>query len=165
MKLDQIAIHDATGLPLKKFYDSLGANSWADDIVISKGIILFDDTYHKTENTAHLSFNYNLFPMEFELINYIEGDNFLRFTTYGTISHFGSHVNSIHVWREFMKVRDFTLVQEVITQSHTSDKVHPNRRYHYAIYRHPKTKLCLKLIERIIIEQIDQELEKIYDLL
>lgn len=149
MKFDQIAMHDARGLPLKKLFLELGAESWADDTVTSIGVICdpHSGEYVQIENIAQLSFNYDIFPAEFELIHYLEGYNFLRFINYGALSHFGTHVVDIDHWREYMKIRDFKLVQEVVTQQHTSEKV--DKHYHYAIYYHQNVRAHWKLIQRV----------------
>ena len=165
MKFDQIAIHDRENLPLKIMFNSLGAQNWIEDVVEAKGVMETGaELFAPIHNKAHLAFNYDLFGCEFELINYLEGDNFLRFINYGALSHIGIHVNSIENQREFMKIRGFKLIQEVITQSHSAPKVSPGRRYHYAIFRHNNVHMHFKLIERIIDEQVESETQKLLEM-
>ena len=75
----------------------------------------------------------------------------------------GLHVNSIDEYRGEMERKGYELIQEVVTQSHTSLGVSKDRRYHYAIYKHPDMRFFWKLIERIETKDAEQELEKIYD--
>jgi hypothetical protein len=151
MKFEQIAIHDSRRFPLKRLFSAFppGGHEWTTDVVVAKGIMqVGDGEYIPVENEAILQFNYTLFPgKELELIHYTRGQNFLAHSGSGKLSHFGFHVVSIDNWRGWLAERGFTIVQEVITQSHESQLV--DKRYHYAIYQHPDSDYCWKLIERV----------------
>jgi hypothetical protein len=122
---------------------------WHRDIVTAKGIVDRGDGMNRVvENKAELRFNYEMFPgKEFELLHYIDGENFLGARIPGTMSHFGVHVPLIDDFRDYLANKGFWLVQEVVTIDHTG--VPDNRHYHYAIYRHHKHKVAWKLIERL----------------
>ena len=171
MKIDQIAIVADKDFTMKNVFGPLmhEPKEWSEDRVVAKGIVRdwrADETYQKCHNAAILQFNYDLVPgKEFELIYYVDGRNFLEWLPPGMLSHIGTHVIAIDNHRNFLKHKGWMLVQEVVTQSHTSPKVKGARRYHYAIYEHPLLKFRLKLIERTDDIHADMILERIYDLL
>ena len=167
MKFDQIAIVADIDFRLKSVYDGLMLNTtkWFKDCVEAKGVI-WRNGFKKVENRAVLMFNYDIIPgKEFELIAYVDGENFLEWVPPGMVSHMAAHVINIDNNRAVLQLKGWRLIQEVVTQSHTSKKVAENRRYHYAIYEHPAIDYRLKLIERTDIHHADQVLEKVYDLL
>lgn len=167
MKFDQIAIVSDVDFRLKSVFDGLmlGDTEWFKDVVEAKGVI-WRNGLIKVENRAVLQFNYDIIPgKEFELIAYVDGLNFLEWVPPGMVSHMASHVIDIENHRQLLQLKGWHLIQEVVTQSHTSPKVPDDRRYHYAIYEHPAVKYRLKLIERTDVHHADEILERVYDLL
>ncbi len=146
---DQIAVVDDKDERVFEKYKQLCFSDWSQDFVTSKGVLRGIDGYKIIENTAFLRFNYTAFrPLEFEILRYTDGPNFLAHRPVGAISHMGVHVPLIEDYRAFLGIRGWMLIQEVVTQSHTSKAVE-GKRYHYAIYSHPSSRYNLKLIERI----------------
>jgi len=163
VNFEQIAVQDNEKFNLMSMLRSIGHSEWTRDKVIAEGVVSSPDGgFVVCQNTAILQFNYSLFPgKEFELIHYTDGPNFLGFKLSGGLSHFGVHVESIDVVREFMARRGFYLAQEVITKTHESPLV--TRRYHYAIYSHKNSNFCWKLIERIDPKNAQTELNKLLE--
>ena len=149
MRFEQLAIHDDEQGSIRQTYKLLGG-TFAEDNVTAVGVMqASEDEYISIENKAKLHFNYKNFPFEFELINYEHGQNFLQFVHFGEVSHFGLHTDKIDNHREYMVQRDFRIVQEVVTQEHSSPAVGENF-YHYAIFQHNRHKdLRIKFIERL----------------
>ena len=140
---------------------------WTRDLVTAKGILHapLSNNYIPIENKAELRFNYNVIPgKEFELLHYYDGPNFHGHRISGTISHFGLHVDKIDDHFDDFASKGFTIIQEVVTVRHTN--VPSNRRYHYAIFQHPKLHLFIKLIERLDPNTwllAKEEMERRYD--
>lgn len=161
MKFEQIAIVDK-GEEIRRVWEDDG-HTFIPDIVKSKGVLR--DThagrFNSIENEAALYFNYTVFEgMEFELIKYNSGANFLQKAHTGEISHFGVHVPSIENIDPATLVQ-FYMLQEVVTHHHSSAAV-GNKHYHYQIWQHAYVNMRVKFIERIDEpEQIQPKLQTV----
>lgn len=170
MNYQQIAIKDDEHFNLLMFLqEQCKINAWVKDTVVAKGILQKNfyhlptetgNRYVAVQNVAELRFNYDLLPRgtELELIHYAEGPDFLFEISPGSLSHIGTHVESIDESRHGMEALGFELVQEVITQSHSS---FCDRNYHYAIYQNPFTNFFWKHIERIKPSQVSELTDKL----
>jgi hypothetical protein len=139
-KIEQIAIAPinpvAARLLLNRIFPI--TKPWTEDTVHAKGTVagIGDE-----ENVADLAFNYEMMPgVEFEVLDYIEGENFVDDATNGTrniVSHFGTHCKEeeLNEWKAFFDSIGVSIVQEVWTQHHTSEYLQQKgRKYHYCIF-------------------------------
>lgn len=120
----------------------LGMTEWHKDTVVAAGSVGLSPGQ---TNTAELAFNYQVGGkeklLELELLNYTEGDNFVRRALAGTeassiVTHIGMHVTAEQleeVWR-IMQGHGISTSQVVRTQSHTNPVIKDSRRYTYAIF-------------------------------
>ena len=154
MKFDQLAVAVANVLALaqqRRLMEELGAQ-FTEDLVEAVGRDAFGNLI---QNTAHLLFDYQTWPMEFELLCYVAGWNWhmLESQPMPIVSHFGVHVDGeaeIEMWRG-----RYPVLQEVVTISHTNPEIASSRRYHYVILDLPLG-AQLKLIRRLsIAEAVD----------
>lgn len=163
LKFEQIAVKDDEDTTILRSYMDMGHDNWAIDIVDSAGVIRDSSApsgFKIIENTANLYFHYDVIPdVEFELLHYVCGDNFLYHVKPGALSHMGMHVDSCAGYEQYMFDRNFILLQEVITQNHYAFN---DRRYHYAIYQHSTMGYNIKLIERLH-QDYDAELAGLYE--
>lgn len=158
MKFDQLAVvTDVNTLARQQcLMEELGAQ-FTEDVVEAVGC---NASRAFIQNVAHLLFDYQTWPMEFELLCYVTGWNWhmLRQLALPTVSHFGVHIDSraeMEVWRERSAV-----LQEVVTISHTNPEIASSRRYHYMILDMPLG-AQLKLIRRLSLAEaadLEQEL-------
>ncbi len=159
MKFDQLAVvtADVDALARQRALMEMMGAQFAEDVVEAVGCNVSGAFIH---NTAHLLFDYQTWPMEFELLCYVTGWNWhmLRQLALPTVSHFGVHIDSraeMEVWRERSAV-----LQEVVTISHTNPEIASSRRYHYMILDLPLG-AQLKMIRRLSLveaEDLEQEL-------
>jgi hypothetical protein len=129
MKIDQIAFHvDDIDASIKLLSDIFGLKDWVFDEVKSIGMVqkAAGATIHQT---AQLAFNYELIPgIEFELIHYVQGANFLEDRKGMSLSHLGTH-------EKITTLDNYPLVQVVKTIKHTNlylNKI--GRKYKYRIF-------------------------------
>lgn len=135
-RLEQVALsisteHEREALALLA---ALGITEWVHDTVRAKGTVLGKPA----ENTARLSFNYTALvaARELELLRYVEGDNWLKFTS-PRVSHIGMHCSEEELaqWDAVLHgEHGLEVVQEVHTQSHVNPEIAGKRWYHYVIY-------------------------------
>ena len=132
--IEQIAICPKDPSKAKQLLKDMGAVDWSEDRVIAKGKV-FDN---QSENTADLSFNYDLIQgKEFEVLNYIAGDNWMKEQSrINSISHLGMHCTADELlnWRVFFDERGIKVAQEVFTKSHTNPVIAGKRKYNYVIF-------------------------------
>ena len=132
--IEQIAICPKDPSKAKQLLKDMGAVNWSEDRVIAKGKV-FDN---QSENTADLSFNYDLIQgKEFEVLNYISGDNWMKEQSrINSISHLGMHCTADELlnWRDFFDERGIKVAQEVFTKSHTNPVIAGKRKYNYVIF-------------------------------
>jgi len=91
----------------------------------------------RISNVARLRFNYDMWPMEYEVLNYIDGWNWP--THYGLVSrhintcvsHYGVHIES---WQREAFAKRWKCVQDSITVRHTNSAVPAHRNYRYSIF-------------------------------
>lgn len=156
MKFDQIAFRCLSTFDHEQFKrdlcDTYGlSDQWIEDNVKAKGFVF---PFHGivAENVARLQFNYNKEGMEFEVIEYLGGPNFLdKFTN--PISHFGIHMDSDEEFKKHFEwmYHNFQLVQHVHTIEHSNPYlIEKGRTYEYAIFNTIALNgTCTKLIRRI----------------
>ena len=132
--IEQIAICPKDPSKAKQLLKDMGAVGWSEDRVIAKGKV-FDN---QSENTADLSFNYELIQgKEFEVLNYIAGDNWMKEQSrVNSVSHLGMHCTADELlnWRDFFDERGIKVAQEVFTKSHTNPVIAGKRKYNYVIF-------------------------------
>lgn len=160
MRFDQLAVvvADAEALARQRdLMEELDAQ-FTEDVVAAVGRDAFGNRIH---NTAHLLFDYQTWPMEFELLYYVAGWNWhmLKPRTMPTVSHFGIHIDSrdeMEMWRGHSVV-----LQEVVTISHTNPEIASSRRYHYMILDLPLG-AQLKLIRRLSLAEAADLKQELY---
>ena len=132
--IEQIAICPKDPSKAKQLLKDMGAVDWSEDRVIAKGKV-FDN---QSENTADLSFNYDLIQgKEFEVLNYIAGDDWMKEQSrVNSVSHLGMHCTADELlnWRDFFDERGIKVAQEVFTESHTNPVIAGKRKYNYVIF-------------------------------
>jgi hypothetical protein len=109
----------------------------------------------RIDNTAELMFDYRSWPMEYELLHYVDGWNWhqldegLTFRRQQWLSHYGVHVESENEIRKFRE--RYKVLQEVVTLEHTNEYLlEQKRHYHYVIFDAVKDLgVHLKTIRRI----------------
>jgi hypothetical protein len=131
---------------------AIGLANWAEDTVTAKGFV-FGKPVEKS--VANLSFNYEAFAgKEFEVLNYIEGDNWLDYNNrHDSVTHLGMHCSAEELvdWIVFFDGRGIGIAQQVLTLSHTNQFLIENgRKYNYVIFdTRSILGVDLKLIVRI----------------
>lgn len=138
------------------------AEQWHIDVIDTVTAVGFDEDGKLIKNKAVLMFDHSSWPMEFELLRYTEGWNWLQRQFTGErsgpgLSHFGMHLQSreaMDTWRKAGKV-----LQEVVTIHHENPGC-ADRRYHYIILdtRH-RFGATLKLIQRLSLAEADALLQ------
>ncbi len=147
MKIEQVAIYTKNPSKAKEALSAIGFNEWHTDHVHAKGEVFGQ----KGENKAELNFNYQMGDFEFELLNYVEGNNWIeaRGQTSG-MSHLGLHVDDVEPHKDKMKALGYKIAQEVETISHTNPVIDGKRKYKYVIFdTRAAFGFDLKLIQRI----------------
>ncbi len=133
---DQIAIAPKDPVAAKQLLSEMGAQTWAKDHVVAEGRVFG----RQSVNEANLLFNYDLVSgKEFEILDYTDGPNWMDIGPgrgRGSVSHLGMHCSMEHLslWRKFFAARDISVVQEVLTRSHTNNAIAGKRRYDYVIF-------------------------------
>jgi len=130
--IEQIAVHTTNPDLLKKMLAEVFERdlTWSDDRVRAEGSVFGEPAI----NEAALSFNYQLGDFEFEILSYVEGDNWVEERSSPGVSHFGLHVEDMDKVKAKMSLMGFNIAQEVFTQSHTNPVIRDTRRYWYVIY-------------------------------
>jgi hypothetical protein len=145
-KIEQIAINPKNPDIAKRLLSDLGLTQWVDDQVKARGEVMGEPD---CENTANLSFNYqadrngdyvkndNAFaPLEFEILNYVEGENFCDYLPDWQVCHLGMHVTTeqLEEYRDYFNSKNIDVAQEVKTFSHENEVIKGKRLYHYVIF-------------------------------
>ena len=152
-KFDQLAIV-VDSLTRQDALTRLGA--WTADTVVTKGV---DNAGHLIENRARLMFNYDQWPMEYEVLLYEEGWNWHMLNPFQDspyLSHYGQHVPAGAAGYEAIESakEQWPVLQESVTQSHTNPTIAESRRYRYVIFdTREHLGAELKLIQRLTIEE------------
>jgi hypothetical protein len=149
MQVDQVAICTRDPEKVKGLLGMIfGTTEWHEDVVVAEGEV----RGQKGTNQAGLSFNYQLMKggVEFEVLNYQDGPNWVSGYPQPCLSHLGVHVDNLEEVRERLVANGYEIVQEVVTQSHTNPAIKDNRRYHYVIFGTAQDMgFDLKLIQRL----------------
>jgi hypothetical protein len=141
-KIEQLAIYapteDQQGAAMA-LLAGLGASFSVSDIVTARGEsrISKDNPLESCTNVAELDFDYELAPnLEFEVLRYVEGRNWLINKNHACVSHIGTHVNEdeLLMWKGRMAELNIPVLQEVETLSHSSPGVPKGRSYKYVIF-------------------------------
>lgn len=137
-KIEQLAIAPKQGIgKAMKLLSDMGLADWATDVVHAHGSVW--DVPEK-DNSALLAFSYIPMdkPLEFEVLHYLEGDNWLEKQSKfnGCASHIGMHCSEEELgrWFDFFSQRDISVAQEVFTDNHTNPVIAGKRQYHYVIF-------------------------------
>lgn len=134
----------------------LGLDQWIVDTVSAEGLTrpyvkggreLKNDVGPSEEvsllacrNEAQLNFNYQVDngakPLEFEILDYKRGLNWLGTIRDATVSHFGMHCQESDLLEieAIMTKHGCKIAQDVRTVSHTNPAIKDTRRYHYVIF-------------------------------
>ena len=147
--IEQIAIAPTNPAAAKQLLSEMGAVDWVEDQVVANGKVFGEDR----SNIANLSFNYELAKSyEFEVLDYVEGDNWVEQGRADTVCHLGMHcaADEIWNWSEFFAARGIAVAQEVFTQSHTNESIKDSRRYNYVIF---DTKAILGVDVKFIVRK------------
>jgi hypothetical protein len=139
-KIEQIAICPKDPAAAIELLTELGAAEWARDHVISDGHVFGI----KGRNEADLAFNYamdehegNPKPLEFEVLNYTNGHNWMdNAERQNSVSHLGMHCSAEELveFKKFFLARGIRVAQEVFTDTHTNPVIAGKRWYNYCIF-------------------------------
>lgn len=147
-KVEQIALAPARPEAARRLLAEMGAKEWTDDIVTGNGEVYGADA----TNRAHLQFNYEIAPCEFEILNYDAGDNWLahRASAESAASHLAMHCTEQEAeeWKQFFAERNIELAQELQTVVHTNPAVGDRRWKYYIFNTRSILGLDIKLIVR-----------------
>lgn len=148
-KVEQIAITPANTPEAMKLLEAMGAKEWTEDIVHGTGTV----NGIPADNKAHLRFNYEIAPCEFEVLNYKEGNNWLAHRPHpeeSAVSHLSMHCTAEEAeqWKMFFVQHNIPLVQELATQSHSNEAVGERRWNYYIFGTRPLLGLDIKIIVR-----------------
>ena len=149
--IEQIAIAPRDPVAARELLAALGLTEWSEDTVTAAGQVANEPA----RNKAQLAFNYQAAPdnkLEFEVLHYTEGLNWLMLRPTWGVSHFGMHVNAEELLavRQLMHERGIRVVQEVVTQTHTNPVIAGKRHYQYVIFdTHTILGVDLKFIVRL----------------
>lgn len=161
-RIEQVAMYVPDMDAAKASYARLGMTTWHDDTVTGVARVRSGrdrNDFSQRENKALLSFNYDL-GIEFELIRYIDGDNWHqqagRINRDGSCerpfsSHMSYHVEDVDAARRVVAAAGFDVAQEVQTIGHTNPYlIEKGRKFHYVVFnsRH-LLGWDIKLIKRI----------------
>lgn len=144
-KVDQIAIAVADMESTLQGYKSEGYSNWITDTVKAK------DNIYEDEFVVKLAFNYEMMPVEFELICLEKGKTVQlpwniheeRYN-YGILSHYGFHVNDFERVIEDFKCGGYETLSIVETLHHSGC----DHTYNYAFMDTRKLGFISKLITR-----------------
>lgn len=133
----------------EKLLRAIGCSVFSHDTVIADGTVGSSNVINK----ANLRFNYEIGPVEFEVLHYEVGNNW-RNNEPG-VSHLGMHVSAseLEQWRKMFESNGVKVIQEVKTVSHTNPVIKDSRRYHYVIFNtRPLIGVDLKFIVRLNLD-------------
>jgi hypothetical protein len=133
--IEQLAICVPNPEAARALLAEMGAVTWTEDTVTAEGAVFG----RYANNVANLSFNYQLGSektLEFEVLDYVRGDNWMNSRHKAAVSHLGMHCSedALTDWRKFFARRGIGVAQEVCTQSHTNPTIRDSRRYTYVIF-------------------------------
>lgn len=151
MEFEQIAVHvpdiDQAIDTYNKVF-GLDPEKWVRDTVKASNVA---GKLASTRFTAHLAFNYELYPgKEFELIQIADGVSGQRYHVnkgeFG-ISHMGLHVDDCDAWLEqHPDLAEYGVLQDTRTLEHSGT----DRRYRYLLLNtHRALGFIVKLIQRL----------------
>lgn len=153
-QIEQIAIMPPDPEAAVELLHALGLTEWAIDVVQARGFV------HGTprENVAKLMFNYQASPeqecfqydtesgdqkdawekakpLEFEVLQYIAGDNWMRYNV-PSVSHLGMHCTAeeLTAWKQRFAELSIPIAQDVSTIAHTNPVIAGKRWYNYCIF-------------------------------
>lgn len=152
--IEQIAICPHNPAAAEKLLTAMGAQTWVRDTVTAHGKVYGMPGI----NEADLAFNYELGAerLEFEILHYRKGHNWMVSKMEHSVSHLGMHctVEELVQWKEFFRERGINIAQEVVTSNHTNPAIAGKRSYCYCVF---DTRWILgvdiKLIVRIDVDE------------
>lgn len=160
MKMDQVAIaysNDEEKAAIKRSLGLVDA-PWIKDTVKAEITVLGrHNEFTAGENVAELEFCMDLGGMQFELIRYTSGPNWINEAArlgvaFPMVAHVGFHLDEGEAWPNAEVAG--VLVQEALTIEHSNTDVNAaNRRYHYRIYRVGPS-AYFKFIKRLTLQSI-----------
>lgn len=137
--IEQLALYPADPAAAIELLTEMGAGEWARDHVVANGQVFGE----VGQNEADLAFAYEMGtpkPLELEVLNYTEGQNWMEDNRTNIsphrVSHIGMHCSAAELeeWREFFNNRGIAVAQEVLTESHTNPHIAGKRWYNYVIF-------------------------------
>lgn len=135
--IEQIAIVPPKPRAAEALLFSLGATEWAKDHVKAMGRVFCI----QASNEADLAFNYQLArsdgkPLEFEVLQYTDGENWMDTQKLTGVSHLGMHCSEeqLDEFRAFFKKAGIEVAQEVNTMDHSNPAIRGLRWYTYVIF-------------------------------
>jgi hypothetical protein len=151
--IEQLAICPTDPLAARDLLSAMGAQIWVHDHVHAKGTVIGAAAH----NEADLDYNYELNhidkPLEFEILHYTWGANWMEGFRANSVSHLGMHTTSedLELWRKFFNERSIYPVQEVQTVQHTNPAIAGLRTYQYVIFG---TRHILGVDLKFIVRQV-----------
>lgn len=142
-KIEQIAINPKLSEGALKLLSDMGATEWIEDTVCGDVVVqrMNSEEAEFGESKGKLLFNYDMgggggSSLEFEILEYKDGPNWLSDRTESSVSHLGMHVNEeeLERWIEFFCARGIKIVQRMLTTSHTNSHIAGKRWYEYVIF-------------------------------
>lgn len=155
-RIEQLAIYPRSTKAAMELLCAMGLVEWSHDTVQATGEVFgIGGT-----NTANLAFNYQadrnnneppyqsfgaaFKPLEFEVLEYMVGNNWIDDRPADTevlrdvsvVSHLGMHCSDeeLVAWKSFFQERNIRVAQEVQTHSHTNPVINGKRQYTYCIF-------------------------------
>ena len=157
IKIDQIAFGTRLGfeetIHMLSGIFGLNLDDWVYDTVEGDCQLLNDWQMQPHKNKAKLAFHYGLMPIEFEVLQYIEGRNWhdeIKDSVF--LSHLGIHAPTQSVFSHLYVglSKYFSIAQELQTVSHTNELIKNCRRYNYVIFNSRKQLgFDIKIIQRL----------------
>jgi len=131
-KIEQLAINPKNPGQAKVLLAAMGFDDWVNDHVVAAGHV----KGAPGSNEADLSFNYGIFPGEFEVLDYTTGPNWVDEIEGANVSHIGMHCTEEELaeWKVVFGQFYIQIAQEVWTESHTNEAIKGKRSYHYCIF-------------------------------
>lgn len=142
-KVEQVALAPRLPGAAQALFEAMEMEHFVHDVVTAEGQV-FDR--QEVSNTAELTFCYDTLGTELEILNYVEGDNWLRHIPQpksdiqplqSIVSHLGMHCSEedLAEWKKFFAERGVRIAQEVFTSNHESEYLkRVGRKYHYTIF-------------------------------
>lgn len=138
--VDQIALYVADIDLALIAYERTGIKIWFRDFVRAK------DTITGVNFGVKLAFNYEILPVEFELIQIVEGKTVqIPDGGLGGLSHYGFHVYDMDKSVDKFESYGYRLMSSVLTLSHTGTV----KRYRYVFF---DTRKDYGFITKLIVE-------------